>query len=100
MKGTSIPHTLDIDLHSSYDDGCSQGADNGSCDVGRNAILVFYEGRDGICLYGAADAERGYRGKECEEDGEPFPAQALLEGVHRTTQASVAALGLYTVFYC
>ena len=56
-------------LYATDDNGSSERCDDGTRDIRRNAILVLYQGRDGISLYGASDAERGEGGKECEEDG-------------------------------
>ena len=56
-------------LYATDDNGSSECCDNGTRDIRRNAILVLYQGRDGVSLYGASDAERGEGGKECEEDG-------------------------------
>ena len=85
-------------LHATDDDGCAEDGDHRARDVRRDAILVFHERGDGVRLHRTSDAERGEGGEEGEEDGEPLPAQSLLQGIHRTAEHSAPA-SLHTIFH-
>ncbi len=83
-------------LDAAQQDERRQQADAGTCHPGGDAVGLVGDGRDSIGLHRVADAEGCQCREQGEQDGEPFPTQTTLQGVHGTAQHA-AVIGLDAV---